>query len=222
MKENLQLEKLLLDAQAKLSVRKYGEAEDILKKGEALDESNPQIFYKLCIVYFKQSNYSRAIEYLNRIIELPYTTVDIIEVRTLLCIAYMETEEYNKAGQLLVELVKLMPQNIQILSMLAFYHEKTGKPDKALEIHRKILKIDKDNTLAFLLAQKGDDLNSALKSARIAISKDEDNPAYCDTLGYVHLKRAEMDLAKVYLKKALLKAPHDKTIKEHLNELLGI
>lgn len=221
------IQRLLKEANSKLSLRKYSEAEELLKKGEAIDSENPEILYSLCVVHFQQHKYSETIINLKKILDLPFTTVNGIDIKKLLCITYLKTENLEKCSSILLSLVNTQPNDISILSILAYYYEKIGKLEQSIAIHTKILEIDKSNlnshnAIAYLLAIQNIDLNKALSSARFAYNKQPENSAYSDTLGYVHLQRNELDMAKKYLKKAIELNPDSFEIRSHLNELLNI
>jgi Flp pilus assembly protein TadD len=58
------------------------------------------------------------------------------------------------------------------------------------------------NNLAWILAERGEELDRALHLARTATQLDPANPAMFDTLGYIHLARREYSEAVVILQKA--------------------
>ena len=71
------------------------------------------------------------------------------------------------------------------------------------------------NNLAFLLAETGDSLDDVLKLAWQAVSKEPNNPALLDTLGYVYLKRDKNDNALEIFNKLIRTFPDDPTCAYH-------
>jgi Tfp pilus assembly protein PilF len=74
------------------------------------------------------------------------------------------------------------------------------------------------NNLAYLLSQHGGDLDDALMYANRAVAQGPDTPEVIDTLGYVHVKRGELDSALASFDSLLQKAPEHA---EHLALLLA-
>jgi len=72
------------------------------------------------------------------------------------------------------------------------------------------------NSLGYIFAEKGINLEEALSECKKAVSMDKTNPAYLDSLGWVNFKLGKMTQAKSYLKRALKMAPTNEEIKNHL------
>ena len=111
--------------------------------------------------------------------------------------------------------------------LAGYCYEKLGRVDEAIKAHRSVYAADQVNynscnSLAFLLARKGGNLDEALAFARKALESAPENPAYCDTIGYIYMKRNQPELAKKFLKMAMEKAPSNVEIRAHLGELLKI
>ncbi len=76
------------------------------------------------------------------------------------------------------------------------------------------------NDWAWWQAEKGQDLDLALKLAEKAVSI-EPRHTYLDTLAYVHLKRGELDQAEEQIRRALKLDPASEMYKERLEEILA-
>jgi tetratricopeptide (TPR) repeat protein len=86
--------------------------------------------------------------------------------------------------------------NVQLALML----EGTGKRDDAKPLYEHVLKLDPDNAvvlnnLAYMLADKGSDLDHALTLAQRAKQKFPTNPDIADTLGWIYIKKNLSDNA---------------------------
>ncbi|MDA3899932.1 MAG: tetratricopeptide repeat protein [Spirochaetes bacterium] len=227
MSINQQLNDILQNALNRISRRDYRNAEEILREGIVLDKHNPELLYNLAVVLLKQKKNTEAENNLITILSLPFSTVDILHVKIMLCYSYLNSGKYKQCGEHLISLIELAPNNVTALSLLGYYYEKIGKTEKAIKTYRTILTIDKQNlnahnSFAYLSALAGQDLNRALTSARYCITKNPENPAYCDTAGYIYAKIGETGLSSKYLKKALSLMPGSEEIQAHLHELLKI
>jgi Flp pilus assembly protein TadD len=99
--------------------------------------------------------------------------------------------------------------------------EKQEKVDEAKQNYLLALKADPNNetagnNLAFILAEQGQDLTTALGYAQIARRKQPDNPAIADTLGWVHYKMGNFLLARDQLQFAVGKDPARAQFQYHL------
>jgi len=95
------------------------------------------------------------------------------------------------------------------------------KYDKAKEYYRKALKITPNfapaaNNLAYLYAEKGENVDEALNLAQSAKEQFPDDPSISDTLGWVYYKKNIFGRAIVYLKEANEKITDNPTMRYHL------
>ena len=123
-------------------------------------------------------------------------------------------EEYNASLQ-------KDPNAIFALMGLGMIYDIQKKYDKAKEYYQKILKINPKfppaaNNLAYLYAERGENIDEALNLAQSAKELVPDDPHISDTLGWIYYKKNVFSRAIVYLKEANEKIPdnrcHDDTI----------
>jgi Flp pilus assembly protein TadD len=93
--------------------------------------------------------------------------------------------------------------------------------DQARDHYQKALKIDPRfptaaNNLAYLYAEKGENLDEALTLAQGAKERVPDDPHISDTLGWVYYKKSVYGRAVTYLQEAGEKAPNNAAIRYHL------
>ncbi|HPQ53684.1 MAG TPA: tetratricopeptide repeat protein [Spirochaetota bacterium] len=224
---NQRIRKFLNLALESFGRRDYDAAIETLKSAEVLDENNPEILYNLGVSYCRTGLYHTAISYFEKLMNLPFTTVDIITTLKLLSFSYIKTADYSAALDKAREGSDISPADTTLLNLTGYCFEKMEKFPDAIRIYKRILEIDGNNSnacnaLAFILAKTGSDLTSALQYAQKALKLKPDNPAYLDTAGYIYMKRGNNDTAKKLLKKAYAKMPESEEIREHINELLDI
>jgi tetratricopeptide (TPR) repeat protein len=218
------INKIIKSALDSFFIKDYDTAINELKSAEVLDRENPEILYNIAVAYCRMGFYNQALDYFKKVLLLKMTYIDSTKVKKLIAYCYINMEKYKPALQFLNQLTGDELKDVQILSMKAFCHEKTGSLDKALRLHREILLMDKKNlnsinACAFIMAKEAKNLDKALKLAEMACSKDKSNGAFFDTLGYIMLKMGKLDKAEAYLKKAEQIIPFNSEIKEHLEEL---
>jgi len=208
-------------------VKDYDLAIRDLKAAEALDRHNPEIIYNLGVSYCRLGLYKTAVGYLQRVLDLPQAFVEELSVKKMLAYSLIHTGETGLALEYLDQVLTVSRTDCAALSMKGYCLEKQGMLEDAIRVYRDILVIDRDcinakNSIAYLLAQEGGDLEEALEYALEANRSDPDNPAYCDTLGYVYLLSGDTGSAKKYLEKAMAMSPFSEDVRDHVRMLSQI
>ena len=116
---------------------------------------------------------------------------------------------------------QLLPDQPVVLGTLALVLDGCGKKDEAERAYRATLELDPDNAiamnnLAYLLAERGEDLELALGFARRAGELMPDDADAMDTAGWVQLKRKQADAAIELFARALSKEAGNEGYRRHL------
>jgi tetratricopeptide (TPR) repeat protein len=116
---------------------------------------------------------------------------------------------------------ELLPDQAVVLGTLALVLDGGGKQEEAVQVYRATLQLDPENAiamnnLAFLLAERGEDLDQALGLARRAAELMPDDADALDTLGWVQWKRKQTDAAIGLFAEALSKVPGNEGYRQHL------
>jgi tetratricopeptide (TPR) repeat protein len=90
---------------------------------------------------------------------------------------------------------------------LGIMEEKLGDRNAAIDLYRKVTQANPNsaeasNNLAYLLAEFGNKPDEALKYAQRAVELVPEDPAYCDTLGWVLYRKGVYASAIPYLERA--------------------
>jgi Flp pilus assembly protein TadD len=122
--------------------------------------------------------------------------------------------EYNAALQ-------KDPNSLSALMGLGIIYDTQKKYDKAKEQYQKVLKINPKfppaaNNLAYLYAEKGENIDEALNLAQSAKEQFPEDPHISDTLGWIYYKKNVFTLAITYLKEASEKIPDNSMMRYHL------
>jgi len=192
------------------------------------DRGGPLELHELGICYYHLANYRQAAEYLGRLCETYPDYVEIGAVFALRGLCLLQEEEYATAESILQERLAKYPNDARLLSMLAHVCYRTGRESEAIDLHRRILRIDPDNvnslnSLGYLLALRGSDADQqeAYDCLRRAVAARPEHPAYLDSFGVFLARRGDRERARRAFEKALQRAPENGEILEHVRSLLS-
>lgn len=137
--------------------------------------------------------------------------------------AYAQDGRTKEAIARLEEAQKQQPDSTRLSFILGHLYQKQGDLDKARVRYEAILTKQPEflpaiNNLAYLLADTGQDLEKALKLAEKAAAQSDAKTL--DTLGWVHHKLGNREMALKYLHQAKELAVTDESIAEHLEAVL--
>jgi tetratricopeptide (TPR) repeat protein len=113
-----------------------------------------------------------------------------------------------------------------LLYTRAMLAEKLGQPDQLEVDLRQIIEREPDNSMAlnalgYTMADRNENLQEALQMIEKAAALNPDDPAITDSLGWVHYRLGNLDLAEEYLRKAYAAYP-DGEVAAHLGEVLWV
>lgn len=120
---------------------------------------------------------------------------------------------------------KRFSDNREILFVQAASLERLDRFDEAEAAFLELLEMDPDdanaaNYLGYLWADRAVKLDEALELVNRAVEAEPENPAYLDSLGWVHYRLGAMDQAEYWLRRANELSDEDGTLLAHLGEVL--
>lgn len=191
---------------------------------EELDRSHgaAPVRYMMASTALRTGRYNVAIENFRQLADQSLNTID---PHLQLADVYRLKGDLHNAITTLQKAALLKPADPRPPASLPLVLEMANRKDEAKAMARRALlqrpdAADAMNNLAFLLAETGDNLDDALKLARQAVSKEPNNPAYLDTLGYIYLKRDKNDEAIEIFNRLIRSYPNDPTCAYHLGMAL--
>lgn len=199
-----------------------------LKELHSLDEEPadlPELAYYLGLCYTKLQEYEEALIYLEQVVTSDSDLVHIYQSRMILSYIYTITGRFRLARFELDSLLESGYESAQVYAAYGFVCYETGKLDDATSYLMKAIEIDPENanalnSLGYIYAELGRNLESAYELCRRAVQIDDSNPAYLDSLGWVYYKTGDYDEARSYLRKALASSNGDKEIAVHLKTVI--
>lgn len=173
--------------------------------------------YMMASTALKIGRYNVAIENLRQLADQSSNSID---PHMQLADVYRLKGDLQNAIVTLQKAALLKPKDVRPTASLPLVLEMANRKQEAKAIARRDLARRPDateamNNLAFLLAETGDSLDEALKLARQAVSKEPNNPAFLDTLGYIYLKRDKNNQALEIFTDLSRRYPDDPTCAYH-------
>jgi len=143
---------------------------------------------------------------------------------------YTRTGRLEDTARTYEAAVEAAPDAAPIHYVLAVLYERLGDADRAIRRYESALdfaptNVEAQNNLAYLYADRDENLDRALDLARSAMQQRPNNPSVADTLGWVLYKRGLYTAAVSHLKEALSRSapnnPSRPMIRFHLAQALA-
>ncbi|MEA2040277.1 MAG: tetratricopeptide repeat protein [Thermodesulfobacteriota bacterium] len=170
------------------------------------------------MLLIKQKRYETAEKFLSDLIREHPRSDDLLILKAGI---HKSRREYESALREYQKAIDIDPHNIQAHMEVAAIYQKAGNFDRAADLYENIIRMNDAygpaaNDLAYLYADRNQQLDRALALALKARELMPDSPEVNDTLGWTYLKKGSTLLAKKYLHKAIEKMPHSALFHYHL------
>jgi tetratricopeptide (TPR) repeat protein len=134
-------------------------------------------------------------------------------------------ERWQEVERATAAALERFPEERDLLFTRAAALERLDREAESEEIFRSLLDSDPGdaasaNYLGYMWADAGRNLEEALALVSRAVALDPENPAYLDSLGWVHYRLSDLDQAAYWLRRAVASGGRDGTILAHLGEVL--
>jgi tetratricopeptide (TPR) repeat protein len=121
-------------------------------------------------------------------------------------------------------LARSFPKDLPTQFTLVDLYQDAGRAGDAERVLRQILQAEPSNanalnTLGYMLAVRGEQLDEAISLVRRALDTDPENGAYLDSLGWAHFKRGDLADAQKYLAAAAERLPANSEVLDHLGDV---
>lgn len=138
--------------------------------------------------------------------------------------ALFESGDPARALTVLEPIAKAYPKDTGVQFALADLYHDAGRDVDAERSLRQLLDIDPSNAevlnyLGYMLANRGRQLDEAIRLVQRALDVDPDNPSYLDSLGWAHFRRGELAQAEKYLSPAAERMPRNSAVQDHFGDL---
>ncbi len=181
-----------------------------------------QISLLKAAVLLKQENHKEAERFLRHLMKAHPGSDKIYR---WMANALIKQKKYKEALSHYQRSIEQNPEAVDTYMEMASIHKHLGEFDRAVEAYEAVLQIDglhgpAANDLAYLYADRGENLDRALSLAIRASEQIPESAAVSDTLGWAYLKRGSVLLAKMHLNKAVRREPRKALFHYHLGVAL--
>jgi tetratricopeptide (TPR) repeat protein len=140
--------------------------------------------------------------------------------------AFVESGDAARALAVLEPTARAFPRDAATQLALADLYSDAGRDADAERTLRQLLEMEPGNAqvlnyLGYLLAERGRQLDEAVRFVERALDLDPGNPYYLDSLGWAHFRRGDLDSAEKYLAPAAQQLPRNAEVQNHLGDLLA-
>jgi len=207
-----------------IKINEYDKAIEVLEEAKKLDSESLDVYILLVLIYTAQGKNDLASKeyevFLNRAYALEPENIKVIEY---LAQFKLKKTQYDEAKLLYERIVKEKPDYVDAYFWLGYISEETSQREQAVSYWKKALDLDPEqpdvlNSLGYVYAENGENLDEAEAMVKKALSIYPGNPAYLDSLGWVYYKKGDLEQALTALTNAssVLK---DGVIFDHLGDV---
>ena len=138
--------------------------------------------------------------------------------------ALAESGAAGRAIEVLEPSAKANPGDIATQFALADLYNDAGRAQEAEQTLRQLLVLEPANAdalnyLGYMLAERGQQLDEAIRLVRRALDIEPENPAFLDSLGWAYFKQGRAEEAEKYLAPAAEKLPKNSVIQDHMGDV---
>ncbi|MCP5061638.1 MAG: tetratricopeptide repeat protein [Ignavibacteriae bacterium] len=169
----------------------------------------------------QNSNHEEALSNLKKANELNPNELNAILAYSF---SLNQLKRDDEALTYLERALRVDPKNLQALSMMGLIYDSKKMFVKSDSIYHKAVSLDSSNVLllnnfAYSLAERGIDLERALKMVQVAVDEEPENSSYLDTIGWVYFQMGDYENAKNYIDKAIIHDEGNATLLDHLGDV---
>ena len=200
---------------------KYKQASAEMKKAVKKFPNNFVINFILGLSLAQSSGNKEALPYLKKAAEIDPNNLNVL-------LAYsFSLNSLKKDDEALIYLkraLRIDPNNIEALGMMGLIYDGKKMFNKSDSLYSRAISLDSTNILllnnfAYSLADRGIQLEKALKMVQAAVDKEPENASYLDTIGWVYYQMGKYEDAAKYINKAIEYNPGNATLLDHLGDV---
>lgn len=172
-------------------------------------------------IYYDKGEFAKCVETLEKAKQY---VKEEFRIYFLLGIAYQRQHKAVEAALALERAVQLNDKNVDAFSALGLVYDELKRYPDSDSAYEKALRLDPDNHLVlnnygYSLAERGIQLDRALKMAKEAVRQQPENQSYLDTYGWVYFKLREYEEAQKYIQQAIDLGSKSPVIHEHMGDV---
>ena len=182
---------------------------------------NADAWVYLSSVFLGKNNFDEVVHILESALRV---VPDDFRVNFFLGFAYSRLGRNVDAARVLERSRQINPKDLEAAAQLALVYDGLKKFEESDRLYEECLQLDSTramvlNNYAYSLAERGLQLERALRMVQKALESDSANSSYLDTIGWVYFKLGRYREAEVYVKKAITKGEASAVVYEHLGDI---
>ncbi len=212
-----------------LGQKKFARATGDFQKALDLDSQNSFAWEELASAFMSQEQYLQVLYTVKQAKKSVGRSSQRLEV--MKGFALFRLEKYRESVEVLEKVLAFKEGKpsrwllVQASVTRAMAYDKLRDQVRSIKAYKDVLEIDPENALAwnnlaYLYAERGENLEEAMRFAKQAVDAEPENPVFLDTLGWLYYKTGNYQKARELIEKALSKEPDEPEIYEHLSEIL--
>jgi tetratricopeptide (TPR) repeat protein len=206
--------------------KRYEQALREFQEIEGEIPENVTLAYYTGLTLAKLERFEEALIPLEQVVTASTSLLHVYQSRMILAFIYAVTGRAELAVYELNQLLKAGLESVQLYGSLGHVLYALNRVDEAIAALEKALEINPEyanalNSLGFIYAERGTQLERAVDLCRRAARQQPRNPAYLDSFGWAQYRKGNLKEARETLRKALDLAPRNAEIAAHMREVLG-
>lgn len=186
-----------------------------------LEKGNVEGWVGAASIYYGWENFEKAAELLE---EGKKYVASEFRLYFLLGVTYQRMQKLQDAALALEKAIQLDSKNIDALSSLALVYDELKRREDSDSLYERAIRLDPNNHLVlnnygYSLAERGLQLERALRMAKEAVRQQPTNESYLDTMGWIYFRMENLDEAERAIKKAIDLGSRSAVIHEHLGDV---
>ncbi|MBK7106116.1 MAG: tetratricopeptide repeat protein [Ignavibacteriae bacterium] len=169
----------------------------------------------------QSSDHNGAVPYLKKAVEI---NPNDLNSTMSYCFSLHQIKHSDEALKYLERALRIDSKNVQALSLMGMIYEGKDLFTKSDSLYDKVISLDSTdiltlNNFAYSLAERGVQLEKALKMVKVSVEKEPENSSYLDTIGWVYFKMNNFEEAKIHIEKAIEFDDKNATLLDHLGDV---
>ncbi len=191
------------------------------RKVKELAPTNPDGWVGIASAYYDAGKFDDAAAVLT---EAEKNIPQEFRIKFLLGITYQRMHKTEEAASMLEDAVQLNAKSIEALSSLGLVYDELKRHEDSDSVYERALRIDGHNHLVlnnygYSLAERGIQLDRALKMAAEAVHAQPANQSYLDTYGWVFYRLERYKEAEEQIRKAIDLGSASPVLYDHLGDI---
>jgi tetratricopeptide (TPR) repeat protein len=209
--------------QVHLEAKRYAEAAVLAAEAQKLHPEELRFTRLHARALFEAGAGSRAIQLMEATLRAhPNDSASYLAMADL----YSDSGRIDEAVKTLDRAAELFPTDTAVPFQRGAILEKAHRDRDAEAAFRRVLEMEPEsadalNYLGYMLADRGQRLEEAIKLIMRALDIEPDNPSYLDSLGWAYFKRGDLAQAQKHLVRAADALPRNSVVQDHLGDLLS-